>query len=314
MEIGRRPRSGGARGGATVALVLVLAAACTPGPEGPAAGDPAAPGAGVRSFATSLRVAATTPALAWLVERIGGAAARVERLGPEWLDPARTPTAEEVLQLSAADLIVTRGRRIETWLETASLPESRLVETTDGMGLLVREGPTHSHGTEGEHSHWIADPATPLDPELFAAQARSVHQALVRAAASAPDPDPDPFATAAAGLAAELEELAAGFRAIGGEWSQRGVDACAAPADRLGYACRALGLPAARSEGAAQPARTLVLWPLGVPDPPMAVDTVVVPLDPLELPPGGDPSAGFDYLGRQRANLERLRAGLGAGS
>jgi zinc transport system substrate-binding protein len=310
VKIGRTSRSRWLCG----AAVLIGAAslgACEPAAE--RSGESASSRAGGARAAGALRVAATTPALAWLVEGIGGDAVTVERLGAEALDPAWSPAADEILRLSEADLIVARGRRIETWIETASLPPSRLVETTAGLELLEREGPTHSHGAEGEHSHRTVDPATPLDPELFAAQAGRVRDALVRVAGAGADRDR--IASVAAELAAELDELSAELRAVGEEWARRGAGACVAPAGRLDYACRALGLPHASSTADRSPPLTLVLWPLGTPDPPMAADTRVVPLDPLELPLAGGADADFDYLGRQRANLERLRAAAaGAGS
>jgi zinc transport system substrate-binding protein len=83
--------------------------------------------------------------------------------------------------MQKADLIVLNGASCETWLKNVSLPPSRMVVTTDGLGdrlIPLEEETTHSHGLEGEHEHSGTAFTTWLDPTLAAAQAGAVKDAL----------------------------------------------------------------------------------------------------------------------------------------
>lgn len=124
----------------------------------------------------------------YLAKRIGGARLTPSILIPPGVDPPDwSPTGEQVAAVGQADLIVINGVGYEAWVGTASLPEDRVVDTSTGVPLVSIDGPTHSHGADGEHSHSGSDPHIWADPANYALQAASVRDALVAAdAAGAP--------------------------------------------------------------------------------------------------------------------------------
>lgn len=142
-----------------------------------AGGDPNRPGPRV--------VAVSNHPLEVFASRIGGEQVEITWLIPEGIDPAYwTPAGEDVADLQAADLILLNGATYEKWLPTASLPSARTVDTSAGLAdrLVKTDGPVHSHGPDGEHSHAGTAFTTWLDPELAIAQATAVRDALVRVA------------------------------------------------------------------------------------------------------------------------------------
>lgn len=163
------------RAGGTVWLLGALAwAAC----------DAGAPPATPEPEARPLRVFAVHYPLQYFAERVGGEAVEVYRL-PPGVDPADwSPPAETVAAAQAADLVLLDGAGYARWVERASLPRARGVDTGAGFRdrLLPVEDPvTHTHGPEGEHSHRGFASTTWLDPALALEQARAVGRALVAA-------------------------------------------------------------------------------------------------------------------------------------
>ncbi len=76
------------------------------------------------------------------------------------------------------------GASYAKWVETVSLPASKLVHTSASFRdhYLVMEGTVvHSHGPEGEHSHGEAAFTTWLDPELAVEHAKAIRDAFVEA-------------------------------------------------------------------------------------------------------------------------------------
>ena len=141
--------------------------------------------------------------LQYFAARIGGD--RVDATLPAIAgDPANwQPVAADIAEYQAADLVLLNGANYAKWVGTATLPTSRLVDTSAGFAdrLITVEGTvTHSHGPEGDHSHGETAVTTWLDPKLAAEQARAIHRALVAAS---------PFDAAAfdAGLASLESDL-----------------------------------------------------------------------------------------------------------
>ena len=101
-------------------------------------------------------------------------------------DPAYwAPDGDQVAELQSADLVLLNGAGYEGWLDFVSLREERLVDTTAALAdrlLPLEEATVHQHGPEGEHSHAGTAFTTWLDPELAAAQARAVADALTEMA------------------------------------------------------------------------------------------------------------------------------------
>jgi len=120
--------------------------------------------------------------LAWTVRRIAAPLVEVRFRAADVPDPAYwKPSADDVLGMQQADLIVLNGASYESWLKDVSLPTSRVVDTSAAVAdrlIRIEDVVTHSHGPEGEHEHTGTAFTTWLDPTLLAEQARAVRTAL----------------------------------------------------------------------------------------------------------------------------------------
>ena len=157
-----------------VSLVITLAACGKAGP------DQAPPVA--EEAPDQLVVYTVNYPLAYLAERLGGDAIEVIFPAPSDEDPATwSPDADTIAAYQGADLILLNGAGYATWVERATLPTSKLVNTAASATdrLLELSGTvTHSHGPEGEHEHHGWASTTWLDPAIAADQARAVATAL----------------------------------------------------------------------------------------------------------------------------------------
>lgn len=130
-----------------------------------------------------LQVYAVNNPLAWMAATIGGDAVEVHLPLPAAVDPAFwQPTAEDILPWQQADLILRNGAGYAAWMDYASLPRARLVDTSAGFldRLLPLHASTpHSHGPEGEHSHGPLAFTLWLDLDLAARQADVIYQQLL---------------------------------------------------------------------------------------------------------------------------------------
>jgi zinc transport system substrate-binding protein len=159
--------------------------------------------------------------LAYFAQRIGGDLAEVVFPAPADGDPALwVPDAETIAAYQRADLILLNGADYAKWVQRASLPGSRVVDTGAAIAdRLIELGgvTTHSHGPEGEHEHGGWAFTTWLDPDLAAHQAQAVVDSFIAARpASAAD-----FNQRFEALSQELNQLdqrlAAAAEAISGE-------------------------------------------------------------------------------------------------
>ena len=130
-----------------------------------------------------LRVLTVNYPLAYFAGRIGGEEVDVRYPGPEDEDPAYwRPTPEQIAEFQAADLVLLNGAGYAAWAQQASLPPSRLVNTTTAVAdRYIREEETvvHAHGPEGEHEHGKLAFTTWLDPTIALEQARAIRDALL---------------------------------------------------------------------------------------------------------------------------------------
>lgn len=97
-------------------------------------------------------------------------------------DPAFwEPDIETILAFQNADLILLNGANYAKWTEMISLPEEQTVITSHSFEgqLIPIDGPSHSHGPEGEHSHSGIAFTTWLDMKQVSAQAQAIGDALV---------------------------------------------------------------------------------------------------------------------------------------
>jgi zinc transport system substrate-binding protein len=120
--------------------------------------------------------------LAYFAERIGGDLVEVHFPAPADEDPAYwTPNAETVAAYQTADLILLNGADYARWVGRATLPISKVVNTSSAFmeRYLPLEGTlSHSHGPEGAHEHTGWAFTTWLDPTLAAEQAHAITVAL----------------------------------------------------------------------------------------------------------------------------------------
>jgi len=132
---------------------------------------------------TRLRVLTVNYPLAYFADRIGGDEVDVRYPGPPDEDPAYwRPAPEQIAEFQAADLVLLNGAGYAAWTDKASLPPSRLVNTTaNAADRYIREAETvvHAHGPEGEHEHGKLAFTTWLDPTIALEQARAIRDALI---------------------------------------------------------------------------------------------------------------------------------------
>ncbi len=157
--------------------------------------------------------------LGYFAERIGGYGVAVYFPAPAEGDPAFwSPDAETIAAYQGADLILLNGADYAKWVDRATLPAGRMVNTSASFApqYIPLDGMvTHSHGPEGDHEHGGWAFTTWVDPALAIEQARAIHDAMV---AARPD-QTDEFGAGFAGLKADLsaldQRLAAAANAIG---------------------------------------------------------------------------------------------------
>ena len=115
---------------------------------------------------------------------MAGDAVEVEFPAPADVDPAFwRPTRDEIAAMQSADLILRNGAGYAKWIATASLPATKVVDTSASFSeryLKIQEAVTHSHGPDGEHTHETLDFNTWLDPMLARGHARGVQDAWTR--------------------------------------------------------------------------------------------------------------------------------------
>ncbi len=160
-----------------------------------------------------LRIAVVNYPLAYMAERIGETEVDVWFDMPYDVDPAFwRPGPETIIRYQNSDLILDNGAAYAGWMATATLPVSRIVDTSAAFAdqLIEAEGTvTHAHGPEGEHEHGGFAFTTWIDPELAILQAEAIRDAM-----SEQRPNrADAFAANFDVLARDLRELDARFQA-----------------------------------------------------------------------------------------------------
>lgn len=145
--------------------------------------------------------------LHYFTERIAGDLAEVVFPVPRDTDPAYwSPDADTVAAYQSADLILLNGADYAKWVGLVSLPRAGMVDTSSSFRdryVPLEEGPVHSHGPEGEHSHTGNAFTTWLDMSLAVEHARAISEAL---SGSRPE-KAEEFSAAFAALETDLAEL-----------------------------------------------------------------------------------------------------------
>jgi len=145
-------------------------------------------------------------ALSFFAERLGGTEIDVVLPVPDGVDPSFwRPGISDISSMQGADLILLNGAGFASWTAKASLPRSRIVDTSRGFEdrFIATETVTHSHGPDGAHSHTGTASFTWLDQEQAVLQARAVADALAQRGLV----DPDLIETRLAALASDLSAI-----------------------------------------------------------------------------------------------------------
>ena len=121
--------------------------------------------------------------LAYFANRIGGKLIDVHF--PEIIgDPAFwKPEAKDVHAFQEADLILLNGATYAKWTTMASLPKSKIVNTSAGFRdrfIQAMEDGEHKHGKDGDHSHTGTAFTTWLDFKQAEQQAAAIRDELIR--------------------------------------------------------------------------------------------------------------------------------------
>jgi len=192
--------------------VIISIAAC--GGGGPADVEPAP-----ENIPTKLVIFTVNYPLAYFAERIGGDLVEVVFPAPAEEDPAFwSPDAETIASYQSADLILLNGATYAKWVDRATLPATRLVDSSAAFAdqlIPLEEAVTHSHGPEGAHEHTGRAFTTWLDPMLATQQARAVAVALIKLRPRHEGRINERLAALEAELGALDSRLAAGAEAIG---------------------------------------------------------------------------------------------------
>ncbi len=204
-----------------ILAMFLIASGCTE--SGPPGEEPQGTQDSGPQALEPLSIFTTNYPLAYFAERIGGEQVEVSFPAPADVDPAYwAPEAEVIADYQQADLILLNGAGYEKWLERASLPASKLVDTSAAVAssyVPLDEGVVHTHGPAGEHSHKGWAFTTWLNPMMAIAQAQAIQEALskVRPEAAAD------FRVAYEGLQADLLALDAQLRDVAADFGGRPI-------------------------------------------------------------------------------------------
>lgn len=120
--------------------------------------------------------------LYYFADRIGGDVTDLRFPAAALSDPSGwTPVADTIAAMQTADLILVNGASFESWMMNVSLPEGKVVNTSESFkDQFLSSGSTftHSHGDEGEHAHEGTAFTTWLNLAMAAKQAEAVKNAL----------------------------------------------------------------------------------------------------------------------------------------
>ena len=270
------------------------------------------------------RVVAVNYALSYFAERLGGDEVEVIFPVPPGTDPSFwRPGIADISLMQGADLILLNGAGFATWTTKASLPRSRIVDTSRGFAdrFITTESVTHSHGADGEHSHTGTASFTWLDPEQAILQAGAIADALEKRGL-VPAEEIAPRLAALTGDLQAVDAAAEGLRPL----AEGKVLVATHP--RYQYLARAYGLEIVSLEwdaGAAPDAGQLaelealvgetgaqvLLWEA---EPPQEARDAVRALGLADavFPTRATAPEGADYLERLRTAVDELAGVLGA--
>lgn len=260
----------------------------------------------------------------YFAKRIAGDRLEIICPLPEGEDPIFwKPSPEVIRRYQKAELILSNGAYLEKWMPQTPLPRARQVKTADVFErdfLTYAEATTHSHGSEGEHTHQGVDGHTWLDPLQAIQQAEVIRDALIRIRPG----EEEPFRRGFEALEADLRTLDERLAALDGMkkgWTYASHPAYDYLARRYGWQMVNLDLDPdelpteeqfeeIRARLAEKPSDR-ILWESAPREETvrrlrdeLGLESVV--FSPVESSPGG----GEDYLSIMRSNLDALASVL----
>lgn len=257
--------------------------------------------------------------LQYFAERIGGPHIRVTFPAPPDGDPAFwEPNVEQIAAYQQADLILLNGASYAKWVQSVSLPVSRLVDTSVVFAdryIPSEAQSTHSHGAAGEHQHGDVAFTTWLDPLQAVEQARAIRDALIRLHPS----EAKAFQLGFAELEKDLQQLDGQLANAFGRWEGQALVFSHPVYQYLirryaidGYAVHwepdvmpgSTQWQELRRHLGEHPARVMV-WE-GVPDPATVSELEKQGLQSVVFPPCANRPAEGNYLSVMRASLDSL--------
>ncbi len=156
--------------------LLALLAACKP------AGSETASAASKQAATARPQVYVANYPLQYLATYLAGDLVEVHFPATPGEDPAFwQPDDATIAKYQAADLILMNGASYSKWVETTTLPDEKVVNTSSGFSdhfIEIKDALTHSHGPGGEHSHSGTAFTTWLDFTQAIKQAQETAKAI----------------------------------------------------------------------------------------------------------------------------------------
>ncbi|MBI2421727.1 MAG: zinc ABC transporter substrate-binding protein [Candidatus Hydrogenedentes bacterium] len=298
---------------AALCLALVLGACSKEAEQAPA-------GAG-KTAAAATTVYTTNYPVYYFAKRLAGEAASIEFPAPADEDPAYWDPSEEIIAAyQAADLILLNGADFEKWVAKATLPESRVVDTSSAAApqyIEIQDAMVHSHGPEGQHAHAGFDFNTWLDTDIAVQQVDAIAAAL---AGKLPN-EATAIQERAAALKEDLKKIDLGLTEISGRIADKPLIASHPVynylARRYQWNLKSLHwepgeMPEEAEWSALQEllkthAARFVIWE-GDPNPAIAARLKTLGLEPVVFYPLANVPSSGDYLAAMQENLARLAA------
>lgn len=316
--------------------MAIIAVGCGPSPSSEShtkGKSPDTPGE-----TTSSEVIVTSEFLRQAGTSLAGERLSVRKIVPDsTTSPKWRPKRADIEAMRSAKLIVMNGAGYEPWKDRVSLPDSRVVDSSEGFRdelIRIPDAVTHQHGPDGKHSHAGFVSALWLDPILAAAQLTELEKSL---AALMPDQKKQ-TTTETARMKATLESLNSELEDIRGLIDPSKM-VIASDSAAVSYLTRRLGcklkylhweapdspteenkteLQALTKELPVERAQRVFLLNPRCPDDAeswcVEAGFQVARIDLIEHPAGtGGPNSG-DMMERMQQNLTRLRKAIEAAS
>jgi zinc transport system substrate-binding protein len=261
----------------------------------------------------------------YFASRIAGDLVEVRNPVPEDADPIFwEPSREDLQAYQGADLIILNGAGFEKWVENATLPEDRVVNTAEPFEsefIVYEDAVTHSHGSVGEHTHEGLDGHTWIDPHHAKVQAAEIKEALAERFPEHGDAFEEGYEALASDLDSLDQTLSAYKKSYDGKPIFASHPAYNYLAKRYGWNVDNLDLDPEempsdetfadiKARQAHHPAKYIV-WE-AEPTPEIArrfeeeLGLESITFSPAELLSGEQRAAGVDYLDVMKENLERI--------